>query len=154
MSYQRNASTVFAVSMIGTLLAGIALTVQANDKVAPAPLALRKIMQEMERNMQVIINGIPNEDWALVAKMTPLIADHPQPPLGEKLRILGFIGTDAGKFKDLDKKSNLAALALQQAATRENGPGVVAAFTRLQDACNACHQGFRQSFTEHFYTQH
>lgn len=143
-----------AFTLLGTLLATIAVTGQASDNAAPAPLALRKIMQDLGKSMQAITQGISTEDWVLVAKTAALIADHPQPPLGEKMRILGFIGTDSGMFKNHDEKTKQASLVLQQTALLQDGPGVIAAFAHLQNTCLACHQGFRTSFTSHFYAKH
>ncbi|MBE9564814.1 MAG: cytochrome C, partial [Proteobacteria bacterium] len=56
-------------------------------------------MRDMGKNMQVIADGISREDWKLIEKTAPLIADHPQPPISEKVRILAFVGTDVSKFK-------------------------------------------------------
>ena len=49
----------------------------------------------------------------MVGKVAPLIAGHPQPPLGEKIRILMFAGTDTGKFKEYDEKTHQTARALE-----------------------------------------
>jgi len=40
----------------------------------------------------------------MVAKIAPRIAEHPQPPVIEKMRILAFIGTDAGTLKGATRK--------------------------------------------------
>lgn len=66
----------------------------------------------MGKNMQIITDNIARVDWEMVAKIAPLVADHPQPPLGEKMRILSFVGNDAGKFKGYDEKTHQAAQAL------------------------------------------
>ncbi|MCW8956931.1 MAG: cytochrome C, partial [Gammaproteobacteria bacterium] len=91
-----------------SLIAGLALiavssTIQAGTEVDDKEsLALRKIMQDMGDNMQSITDGISREDWKLVEKNAALVAEHPQPPLGEKIRILSFIGSDVSKFKGYD----------------------------------------------------
>ena len=63
MNHKRYFATAFAVSMIGALLAGLATTAQANDIALPEPLALRKIMQDLEKNMHLMADGIAREDW-------------------------------------------------------------------------------------------
>ena len=115
------------------------------------PLELRKIMQEMGNKMQLIVDGISREDWESVASVAPLIADHPQPSMGEKIRILSFIGSDVSKFKGHDQKTHQAALALEQAAIRHDGQAVILNFATLQNSCLSCHQQFRKSFVNHFY---
>ncbi len=98
-------------------------------------------------------DGISREDWALVASTASLIAVHPQPPFGEKLRILAFVGTAVGKFRAYDATTHEAALELEESALRGDGESVIAAFATLQNSCLACHQNFRKSLVEHFYGQ-
>ncbi len=143
----------FTASVIGTLLASTCAQAWADDVDKAKPLGLRKIMQDLGRNMQGITDGISREDWELMAKVAPLIADHPQPPMGEKMRILSFVGSDAGKFRGRDEKTNQAVRALGQAAARSDGQAVISSFAALQTACLGCHQSFRKPFLEHFYGQ-
>ncbi|MCK5665858.1 MAG: cytochrome c [Thiotrichaceae bacterium] len=122
----------------------------AGDK---KPLVLRKIMQDMGENMQSITDGISREDWELVKSRARLIAEHPKPPFGEKLRILSFVGTDTRKFKKLDEKTHDAAVILEQAATEQDGAAVIQSFFHLQNSCLECHQKFRKPFLQKFYDQ-
>ncbi len=115
------------------------------------PLQLRKIMQEMGRNMQVIVDGISREDWKLVAITAPLIANHPKPPLAERAKIIAFIGTDAPNFKNYDKKTHDTASVLAESAARGDSSAVLAEFSALQQSCLACHQAFRKPVQVHFY---
>jgi cytochrome c556 len=118
---------------------------------AAEPLALQKIMKDLGRNMQTVTDGISREDWALVEKTAALVADHPQPPLSEKIRILGFAGANVARFKAHDGETHAQAQAVGKAAKAQNGPGVILAFQKLQTSCYACHSEFRKPFTEHFY---
>ena len=148
------------------LIAGVAIVMtcsqpfaetsdNANASASSAePLVLRKIMQGMGKNMQTIADGISREDWELVEKTTPQIADHPQPPLTEKIRIMAFVGMDVSKFKTYDGKTHEAARVLGEAAAREDGYAVIADFATLQNTCLMCHQRFRKSLQEHFYGRH
>ena len=104
---KRCLTTEFALGMGLSLLTAGA---QALAEAEPAqPLAMRGIMQNLGRHMQAITLAIAREDWALVEKTAPLIAQHPQPPLMEKTRILRFVGTDMGKYKSHDHKTHEAA---------------------------------------------
>jgi len=118
---------------------------------AAEPLALKGIMKDMGRNMQVIVDGISREDYAAVEKAALAIADHPQPPLGEKMRILGFVGGNTPRFKAFDGETHDHATALAKALNGANGEDAIAAFQKLQSSCLACHQTFRKPFQEHFY---
>lgn len=115
------------------------------------PLELQNIMRELGKNMQIVTDGISRGDWALIEKTAPLIADHPQPPLLEKTRIIGFFGSDMGKFKSHDGKTHEAAQALGLAAKNRDGLAVISAFQTLQTSCYNCHREFRKPFVEHFY---
>lgn len=133
------------------LLAAAGPLAFANETAEPKPLALRKIMQDLGKHMQTVTDGISREDWDAVAKTAALIADHPQPPATEKVRILTFIGADAGKFRGHDQKTHDAGIELQQATQRRDGQAVIAAFANIQQACLGCHQSFRKPFMEQFY---
>lgn len=118
---------------------------------AAEPLELQKVMKELGKNMQVITDGISREDWGLIAKTAPMIAEHPQPPLAEKMRIMSFMGSDMPKFKAFDGETHEAAHEMLQAAEGKDGKKVIAAFQKVQTACLSCHQTFRGKFVEHFY---
>lgn len=134
----------------GLLLAGAAGSFAQAGEVA-GDLALRKIMKELGANMQTVVDGISREDWKLVEKTAPLIADHPQPPVGEKLRIIAFMGSDMGRFKGYDGQVHEAAATLGKAAGAGDGAAVIKAFNDVQSACYSCHREFREGFVKHFY---
>ncbi len=146
---KRCLTTEFALGMgLSLLTAGApALAAAESDQ----PLAMRGIMQDLGRHMQTVTLAIAREDWALVEKTAPLIAQHPQPPLMEKTRILRFVGTNMGKYKRHDHKTHEAAHELAQAAKNMEGMAVIAAFQSVQTGCYGCHQEFRKPFVEHFY---
>lgn len=150
MPHRHPFKTCFTTMVVIVLLAGIYPQVRAADADKGTSLVLRKIMKDLGKDMQVITDGISREDWVLVAETAPRIADHPQPPMGERLRILAFVGSNVGRFKEHDKQTQQAARALGGAAAREDGKAVISAFASLQETCLACHQQFRESFQAHF----
>ena len=139
------------------LIAGVVIFMTSNQTFAeiPAepvkPLALQNIMRDMGKNMQAITYGVSREDWALVEKTAPLIADHPEPPLGEKVRILAFVGRDIMRFKNYNDETLEAARVLGEAAARKNGYAVISHFATLQNSCLMCHKSFREPIQQHFY---
>lgn len=142
---------------VPTLLAALVLGVAGQSAVAEnrtpstEPLVLQKVMKDMGKHMQSITDGISREDWALVEKTAPLIGEHPQPPIAEKTRIIGFMGSKMGKFKAYDGETHEAAHVLAHAAKNGDGQGVINAFQVLQTSCYNCHQEFRKPFVKHFY---
>lgn len=145
-----------AVMAAALMMAGAA---PAADSQAPTkaggvkPLALRKIMQGLDADMQAIAGGIAREDWPMIAKLAPRIAEHAQPPAAEQQRVLSFVGKDAEKFEHYDEQTHHAAEAMHEAAVRANGKGVIAAYATIQNTCLACHQSFRKPIVAHFYGQ-
>lgn len=139
------------VPVIIMLLVAMSSLVWAEERAAVTPMVLRGIMQEMSRNMQAITDAIAREAWGEVTRISPLIGDHPQPPMTEKLRILAFFSGRAGEFKRHDAETHQAAQALQQAAADRDGEAVIAAYASLQQSCLRCHQVFRNTFIAHFY---
>ncbi|MFH2212645.1 MAG: cytochrome C [Pseudomonadota bacterium] len=137
--------------IVFNLLASSCLLLAASSAQAAEPLALQQIMKDLGKNMQVITDGISRGDWELVEKTAPLIADHPTPPFSEKLRILGFVGTNMDKYKEYDGETHGHAQAVGKTAKAKDGRGVILAFEKLQTSCYNCHSEFRKSFVAHFY---
>lgn len=151
MQYRQTLRTFAVASALGAAVACACAQAWADGATEPQPLELRKIMQQLGKNMQSVTDGISREDWALVAQVAPRIAEHPQPPIGERMRILTYVGADMGRFKGYDEQTHKAARALEDAAARSDGFQVISAFAELQNTCLACHQAFRKPFVEHFY---
>ncbi|MBZ0097327.1 MAG: cytochrome c [Sulfuricella sp.] len=138
-------------NVVLNLFASSCILFAASGVHAAEPLALQKVMKDLGKNMQTITDGISREDWELVEKTAPLIADHPQPPMMEKMRIMSFVGTNMGKFKAHDGETHDQAQAAGKAAKAKDGPGVILAFQKLQTSCYNCHSEFRKPFVVHFY---
>jgi len=142
---------VTLVALITILTAISSATWADESDSAVKPLTLRNIMQKLSKNMQIVTDAISREDWEQVAETAPQIANHPQPPIAEKMRILRFAGSNVSQFKSFDKQTHQAAKELEEFAMRKDGKGVTAQFATLQKSCLACHQSFRKTFKEHFY---
>ncbi len=134
------------------VLSGAVEVPRAQAAQPEQPMALRGVMKKLGQDMQAVTGAIATEDWAVVAELAPKIARHAAPPLGEKMRILAWVGSDAGKFRAFDAQVHDAANAMGEAATRGDGQAVINAFSRVQQSCLSCHQGFRESFAKHFYS--
>ena len=142
--------SMIAVAAVVTL-AGSAMAENGAPAEMAKPLTLRSVMDKLGRDMQAVTGAISKEDWALVATLAPKIASHAEPPLPEKVRILAWLGGDAGTFRGFDGQAHDAAMAMGEAAKRSDGQAVIAAFAKVQQSCLGCHQSFRQPFVEHFY---
>src|SRR5690606_9355418 len=101
----------------------VAVVVLADARAAEKEKAmgLRLVMQELGRDMQAVTGAISREDWAMVAKLAPEIGRHAQPPAMEKMRIIKWVGKDAGQFRALDARVGQAADDMAAAASRGDG---------------------------------
>lgn len=151
MKYKFVLKSIVCVAAVSTL-AWIVPLAWAEGNTSE-PMAMRKVMRELGKGMQAVTDGISREDWQLVVETAPRIAEHPRPPLEERVRVLAFVGGNAERFKELDEQTHQAAKTLEQAAKRGDGQAVIASFAALQNSCLACHQNFRKPFVEHFYGQ-
>lgn len=140
-----------SLDSVRTLITSTCLALAAGSAHATEPLALQKIMKDLGLNMQIITDGISRGDWELVEKTAALVADHPQPPFAEKVRIIGFANTNMGKFKAYDGETHDQAQAVGKAAQARDGQAVIVSFQKLQTSCYNCHSEFRKPFVEHFY---
>ncbi len=134
---------------IGITLSTLSAPILAETTDAVSPQSLRGVMQQLGKEMQNITAAISSEEWAKVALSAAWVADHPKPPMSERMRIMGFLGGEMGKFKASDQKTHQAALELAKAATAEDGQAVIAAFAVLQNTCLSCHQGYRLPLQEY-----
>lgn len=142
---------LFTVGTAGALLLAASAACLADDTASVTPLALRTIMQDMGKNMQLITDGISRSDWKQVEKAAALVADHPQPPAEEKARIIALFGAEMGRFKGYDTETHDHALAAAAAARAVDGQAVIRAFGQLQSSCLGCHTAFREPFVAHFH---
>lgn len=135
------------LAVLGTLIfsANVSITQAAE------PLAFKGVMRDLGKHMQTLAGAVAVEDWVLVEKTAHLIGDHPKPPLVERARILGFVGTNMPKFKEFDHQTHEAAHEMEHAASAGDGIQVINQFQKMQAGCLGCHQAFRASFVEHFY---
>lgn len=133
------------------VLAGSAVVLGAQAAEPGKRMALQGVMEELGREMQAVTAAISREDWALVGELAPRIARHAEPPLAEKMRILAWLGGDAGQFRGLDGRVHDSATAMGQAALRSDGQAVITAFSQVQQSCLGCHQKFREPFARHFH---
>lgn len=141
----------YSFLIVALLLIVSAASVRAEVDQPVKPLALQGVMQQLGRDMQAVTGAIATEDWPSVAQLAEKIAQHAEPPLSEKVRILAWLGSDAKSFRGLDGQLKDAANTLADTAKSNAGRAVITAFSEVQHSCLACHQKFREPFVNHFY---
>jgi len=105
--------------------------------------AMGQIMKGLGENMARIGDGIWREDFTVVATGALGIAEHPLPPLWDRLELLAGLGTDATQFMKADEELKAAAMALKEAAGQQRIEEVMSSYQVLQQRCVACHTWYR-----------
>lgn len=122
------------------LFAGISFSMPA---AAEEPAEMLDLMRELGQRMDRISDGIWREDYAAIAEAARYIANHPKPPMKQRKKIIGALGTDAPDFRAGDKRVHETALAVVEAAQEKRMAEVAAHFGRLTQSCVDCHANFR-----------
>ena len=105
--------------------------------------SLLQIMQQLGRDLNQISDGMWREDYAAIAAAAQSIAEHPQPPMAERSKIISGLGADAGRFRQGDQTVHDAAMAVKEAAGQENNEHVLKRYNDLVKGCMDCHTNFR-----------
>ena len=138
----------WAVALALAALIGGAEVMAKDD--GGTPREFKNIMVDLGDHMVGITEGITHEDWIRVAEHAEAVANHPRPPMTERVRIMAFAGTDVAQFKKYDTEVHEAASSLADEAAGGDGSAIIAAFGRLQNGCLDCHTAFRTDYREHF----
>jgi len=115
------------------------------------PLRLKTIMNDLAGEMETISRGVWLGDFKSIEAAAVKVADHEKPPMPERMKILGFLKGRAGGFKTADAKVHNNAMAMAEAAKREDMKGVLENFSIVIEGCVECHTDYRPVIVEHFY---
>lgn len=126
------------------VLITVLVPVTAAAGEAESAAGLRFIMQDLGGKVRDIAEGISREDWHIVNRLALRIAEHPKPPMNERVKLLAHLGSEAKNFQRLDSAAHDSAMTLSAAAARSDGDAVIAAFGELQRACYSCHKLYRK----------
>lgn len=136
------------------LLGALALTAAATGAAAQSaadPLKLRGVMLQMQADSDAAASGIRKKDWPAVASHAEKLARHAEPPITEKVRILGWLLTDAPTFRNYDVQVKAAATELADAARKQDASAAASSYGKMRQSCDGCHNSFRTKFLAHFY---
>jgi len=142
------------LALLAVILAALATNNPMAAEVTPdsrEPLVLRTIMREMGKEMANIVEAISREEWAQVEASALRIANHPRPPMNERMKIMALFGKEMAKFKNYDSRTHDTARELGKMAAQQRDSAVISTFATLQSTCLECHKHFRKPVQEHFY---
>lgn len=120
---------------------------------AHAELQLRSVMKDLGARMELVTRGIYTADFEMIEKNALLIVDHEKPSMVERMKILGFLSTEADKFKAGDGAVHDGAAKLAAAAGIKDYDEVLTSYSGVLNGCVNCHTNFRDKIVGHFYEE-
>lgn len=143
-----------AVTLLGIVVVVVAAGAGVIEKGRPAPGApdgLLVTMQQLDANTRAAGEAIAAKNWPRVAELADQLNHHVEPPLGQKLRVMLWLRTQAPNFRGYDGKLRTAAVAMGLAARAGDAQAVSASYTQLQAACSGCHGKYQAAYIAHFH---
>ncbi|MDH5300983.1 MAG: hypothetical protein OEW58_06435 [Gammaproteobacteria bacterium] len=132
--------TKLLLTMLTLLMVSPAMAADAEGK----PESLQETMQMISADMQSIVKGIGEADYALIADKAKSVAYHKEPPIKQRQALLLELGFELPKFKGHDNDVHAAAMAMKAAAEKKDMGGVIENYGKALNACVACHDGYRE----------
>lgn len=145
------AHRAWPVAMLMFALLGAPSGLTAQEDQGDTPMALQSIMEQMGVDLLSLTERMLHQDWPAVAKLAAALANHEEPPLQEKQRILAWLGKEASTFREFDIQVKAEAKQLEAGAHEQDTQAMLASLSQLQQSCVGCHASFRQPYLAHFY---
>ncbi len=110
----------------------------AND-----PKNFKEVMQRIELNMSKIVGHIMREEFDEIVQLAEQVANHDEPPLTHRMKLIAELGTDFIDFKSHDDNVHINSVAMQEAAKRKDLDSVIINYGKTMQSCNHCHKKYR-----------
>lgn len=149
MKFRTVAWSLFGVAIVVVAAGAIVIY---RDRPAPGtPDGLQVTMQQLNANTRAAGDAIAAKNWPQVAELADRLDHHVEPPLGQKLRVMLWLRTQAPNFRGYDGKLRTAAVAMGVAAKAGDAQAVDASYAQLQAACAGCHEKYQAAYIAHFH---
>ena len=109
---------------------------------------MKSVMQQLTKDMQTLFGHIMKDEFEEIEKYAEKVANHDEPPVTHRLRIIGSLGTSFPAFKAHDDNVHINAMALKKAASERNIEGVLSHYAKVTSSCNDCHKEYRKQIQE------
>ena len=109
---------------------------------------LKKIMQDLQSDSALVVEGLLIDDFASVADAAARIANHPRIPPEQVALVAAELGAQMPTFKQLDTLVHNLALSIGAAAQEGDSASIAANYKSMLDGCLACHASYRQRVSE------
>lgn len=128
-----------------SLAAGFAVVVPLVADDADLPV-FGEIMRGLERDLSTATQALVREDWESVRAAAEAIADHPDPPMSERRRIMARATSrdiPVAEVRATDQEVHKAARELADAARRGDMDDALRHHAEVIRGCVACHDMMR-----------
>jgi mono/diheme cytochrome c family protein len=133
-------TTITRLAILG--IAGLSLGL-SRPAVAEDHPSLKQIMTHLGQAMAQVSDAIWAEDFHTIAHAGEHIGGHDDLSPQQRAQIAKILGKDMARFEATDETAHTAARAMAAAAHKQDMPGVLQAYGKLQQSCVACHTAFR-----------
>lgn len=127
------------ISLTASVL--IAMNVWAAEPASDG--SLKQIMQQLGKDYSNLNHAILMEDFDGVAGAAHAIAYHDKPSLGQRMKVLGALGSEMSEFKKADEKVHDLATRVEEAAKAKDMPLLMQRQSQMLAACMSCHTSYR-----------
>jgi cytochrome c556 len=110
--------------------------------------SLKQVMQQLGSDYSDLGDAILWEDFDAAAEAAHAIAYHDKPSMGQRMKIMGALGTEMPEFKKADGRVHDLALNIEEAARAKDMPLLIQHQSRMLTACMACHTTYRSRVIE------
>jgi cytochrome c556 len=109
---------------------------------------LKKIMQDLQSDSALVVQGLLMDDFDTVADAAARIANHPRIPPEQVALIAAELGAQMPAFKQFDTLVHNLALSIGAAAQEGDSASIAANYSRMLHGCLACHASYKQRVSE------
>ena len=111
---------------------------------ADGEIGLKKIMQDLQSDSALIVEGLLVENFETIDDAARRIANHPRIPPPQVALVAAELGSEMPNFKRLDTLVHDLALSIGDAAQEADAASIADNYKRMLDGCLACHASYRQ----------
>ena len=108
----------------------------------------KEVMQRISVDMSKLIDPIMKGDFAKVHEIAEHVANHSEPPLSHRLKIIAKLGLDFTDFKKYDDEVHINSVAIQASANNKDIEGMIDNYWKTMKSCHGCHKKYRERIRE------
>ena len=126
------------------LLVALSIITITLPAYADDPKNFKEVMQRIETDMSKLIGHIMKEEYSDIISTAERVANHDEPPIAQRLRLIAELGTDFTNFKSHDDDVHINSVAMQEAAEKKDIDSVIVSYGKTLQSCNNCHKKYRE----------